>query len=240
MLYLFAVIAGFVAAVAGWFITGAIAVWIAGLYGMSDFEGGRGMFAFLFVGPLGGLVSMVGAVWLVLRMGTGHAPLLPSIGRVGAVLAAIAAVVALGIALRLYSIDTYSNEAPPMLVFEIRVPATMAIPERSQIEVELHTDKNVGSCQLFSEWSLNGDYRVIAGGVDLAFKTRSRILVVSLADQRNRLFRLSLARVPSSSATLSDWRRADHIDVRGEEQPRKAPADDPVEVRYRVRRAGEE
>jgi hypothetical protein len=240
MIYLLAGIAGIVAAVVGWFITGAIAVWIAGLYGVSDFEGGRGMFAFLFVGPLGGLVSMVGAVWLVLRLGRGQAPLLPSIGRVGAVLAAIALMVALGIALRLYSIDTYSNEAPPMLVFEIRVPSTVPAPDRAQIEVELHTDKNVGSGQLFSEWSLNGNHRVVAGGVDLAFKTTSRILVVSFADQPNRLFRLSLARDPASSATLGDWHRADHIDVRGEEQPRKAPADDPVEFRYRVRRAGEE
>lgn len=240
MIYLAAIIAGIVAAVVGWFVTGAIAVWIAGVYGMSDFEGGRGMFAFLFVGPLGGLATMAATVWLVLRLGKGSAAMLPSMGRTAAVLVAIALLVAVGIVIRLYSINTYSNEATPMLEFDLRVPAAMPAPERAKMNVELHTDRNVGSGQLFSEWSLSGDHRIIHGGVDLAFKTTSRILVVEIPGQPTRLFRLSLSRNPASTPTLSDWRRADHIDVRGEEQPRPAPADDPMEVRYRVRRAGDE
>lgn len=240
MIYLLAVIAGIVAAGVGWFITGVLAVWIAGLYGMSDFEGGRGMFAFLFVGPMGGLVSMVLAVWLVLRMGKGGAPAAAMFGRVGIVLAAIAAVVTAGILLRLYTVATYSNEAPPMLEFELRVPAATSVPVRTQMTVELHTDKNVGSGQLFSEWSTNGDYYVIVGGVDLAVKTASRLLVVSLPEQPTRLFRLPLSRDPAATAAMSAWQHADHLDVAGEAQPRNAPADDPVEIRYRVRRAGDD
>ena len=240
MIYLLAVIAGLIAAVIGWFISGVIAVWIAGLYGMSDFEGGRGMFAFLFVGPLGGLVSMVVAAWLVVRLGKGPAPLLAHVGRTGVVLGAIVAVVAAGIALRLYSIDTYSSEAPPMLEFEVRVPATLAVPPRAEVSVELHTDKNVGTGQLYDDWSQRDGHHVINGGVQLAFKTRSRILVVAFPSQPTRLFRLPLARDPSSTGALSDWHHADHLDAPGEGQPRRAPPDDPVEVRYRVRRAGEE
>jgi hypothetical protein len=37
--------AGLVAAIAGWFVTGLVTPWIAGLAGMSDFEGARAMFA---------------------------------------------------------------------------------------------------------------------------------------------------------------------------------------------------
>lgn len=85
-----------------------------------------------------------------------------------------------------------------------------------------------------------GGHDVIAGSVPLAFKTRSRLLVVSLPDQPNRLFRLSLSRDPASTATLSEWRHADHLDQASEAQPRPAPADDPVELRYRIRRAGED
>jgi hypothetical protein len=240
MTYLLAVIAGMAAAVIGWFVTGALAAWIAGWFGMSDFEGGRGMFAFLFVGPIGGLISMVAAVWLVLRMNKVHATAGATTGRVVLVLGAIAAIVAAGITLRLYTVDTYSDEAPPQLLFELRVPATTAVPARAQTNVELHTDRNVGSGQLFDEWSRRDAYHLVTGGVPLAFKTSSRILVVSLGEQPSRLFRLSLGRNPASTATMSAWQRADHLDMRDEEAPRKAPPDDPLEMRYRVQRAGED
>jgi len=69
------VLAAIVAAVVGWFVTGAVALWIAGLCGMSDFEGGRGMFAFLAVGPVGGLIAMIVSAWLVLRFGRAAVPL---------------------------------------------------------------------------------------------------------------------------------------------------------------------
>jgi hypothetical protein len=87
-------------------------------------------------------------------------------------------------------------------------------------------------------WDHDDDGRdVIAGSVPLAFKTRSRLLVVSLPDEPKRLFRLSLSRDPASTATLSEWRHADHLALASEAQPRRAPAHDPVEMRCRVRRA---
>jgi hypothetical protein len=241
MLYLWALIAGMAGAVAGWFVTGALAAWIAGLFGMSDFEGGRGMFAFLFVGPLGGLVSMLLAIWAVLRVGKGRARLGPTLGRIGLVVAGIAAVVGAGIGLRLLTIDTYSNEAPPTLEFEIRVPAAMRLPDRSAVRVELHTDKNVGDSYFADPWlRAEGEHQVIAGGVPLMLKTSSRMLVVSLPDQPTRLFRLGLSRNPGSTPALGEWHGPDFIDAPGFDRPRAAPADDPVQLRHRVRRPGEE
>ena len=168
MIWLVAIVSGLVAAVAGWFATGALAVWITGLYGMSDFEGQRGMFAFFAVGPIGGLLAMIATVWLVLRIGKGRAPLGRSLARVGTVLAGIAAVVAAAIGVRFLSIDTYTNELPPNLEFEIRIPAAIAVADRAQVEVELHTDKNVGESVFFDPWLRpDGDRRVIAGTVPL-------------------------------------------------------------------------
>src|SRR5262249_35574769 len=109
MRYLGAIVAGFVGAAAGWLVTAALAAWIAGLYGMSDFEGERGMFAALFVGPIGGLVCMILAIWAVLRIGKGRAPLGATLGRVVLVVASIAAIVGAGIGLRLLTLHTYSN-----------------------------------------------------------------------------------------------------------------------------------
>jgi len=241
MTYVLAVIAGIVGAVVGWFVTAGVAAAVAGFFGMSDFEGGRGMFAGFVVGPIGGLVTMVVSIWLVLRTGLGRAPLGWSLVRIGIVVAAIAIMVTTGILIRLLTLDTYTNTSPPQLEFEIRVPAAMAVPDRSALRVELHTDKNVGEGQLHNDWSPTDDERkVIDGSVDLDFKTSSRLLVVFLPEQPTRLFRLSLSRDPESTATLGAWKRADHVHVQGEEQPRKALADDPVEIRYRVRRAGED
>jgi hypothetical protein len=108
-----------------WFVTGALAAWIAGLSGMSDFEGERGMFAALFVGPIGDLVCMILAIWCALRIGKGKAPLGATLGRLGLVVAGIAAIDGAGIGLRLLAVDTYFNEASPTLEFELRVPRTL-------------------------------------------------------------------------------------------------------------------
>ncbi len=241
MLYLGAILAGMAGAVAGWLVTGALAGWIAGLYGMSDFEGARGMFAFLFVGPIGGLLFMILAVWGVLRVGQGRARLGPTLGRLGLVVAAIAALVGAGIGLRLLTIDTYSNEAPPTLEFEIRVPASMHLPGRSAVRVELHTDKNVGDSYFSDPWLRTaGEHQVIAGGVPLTLKTSSRLLVVSLPDQPTRLFKLALSRNPGSTPAFGEWHGPDFVDAPGSDRPRAAPADDPVQLRHRVLRAGED
>jgi hypothetical protein len=240
MIYVLAVIAGIVGAVAGYLITATVAVAIAGLFGMSDFEGGRGMFGAFVAGPIGGLIAMIASVWLAFRIGKGAAPLGPTLARVGVVLATIGLLVAAGIVTRIHMLDVYTDTLPPTLEFEIRVPATMAAPDPAEVRVELHTDRNVGEAQLFDDWSRTDDgYRVIKGAVPLAFKTSSRLLVVSFPAQPTRLFRLPLSRDPSSTATLGSWQRAAHIDIASEGQPRPSPPGDPMEIRYRVRRAGE-
>lgn len=239
MTWLLAIAAGIVAAVAGWLVSSLAGAWIAGQLGMSDFEGARGMFAVFVVGPIGGLVAMVLAVWAVLRRGRGRAPLGPMLARVGGVLVAIAALVAGGIALRLGLSDTYTNELPPTLEFEVRAPAAMVPDDRAAIDIALDTDRN-GADALVTDVLPDGAERVIAGSVALAFKTRSRLLVVRLPDQPVRLFSPSLGRDPSSTPAFGAWERAKWIDRQAEAaQPESAPADDPITLRWRVRRAGD-
>ena len=241
MRYLLAAGAGIVAAVVGWLVTGAIAGWLAGLAGMSDFEGARGMFAFFAVGPLGGLVAMLATTWWVLRHGRTEERAGATFGRLGGVLVGIAALVAAGIGLRIATIDTYTNELPPQLEFEIRVPPSWGLEPRDAVRVELHTDKNMADGTLFSPWPRSdGDHQVLPGAVDLAFKTSARLLVLELPGQPTRLFRLPLSRNPSSTPALGDWQPPNHVHREGAEQPEAAPKDDPVALRWRVRRAGED
>ena len=241
MIYLWAIGAGIGAAVLGWLVTGAVAIWIAGLFGMSDFEGARGMFGFLAVGPIGGLVAMVVAIWLVLRRGAVRVPVGAMLGRVGLVLGGIVALVAAGIGVRFLTLDTYTDELPPTLEFEIRLPAALAVAERTQVTVELHTDKNVADGLLTDPWSrMEHESQVIAGLVPLAFKTTGRLLMLEITGKPTRLFRLRLSRNPSSTAALGEWQHADFVDEPGSDRAVAAPKDDPVELRYRVRRAGED
>jgi hypothetical protein len=240
MRLLLAGLAGVAAAFCGWLATGAAAVWIAGLFGVSDFEGERGTFAFLFVGPLGGLTCMVAAVWLVLRRGYG-AGRPAALGRVALVLAGIAAVAAIAVAVRLRMVDTYTDELPPQLVFEVRLAPPVSADGQAAIDVELQTDRNTAGA-VFLEPRPRSEHgaQVVSGIVELARKTSSRILVVSLADGSERLFRLRLSRDPPSTPAFGAWHRPDHLARKGSPDVTEAPADDPVELRWRVRRAGEE
>jgi hypothetical protein len=239
MRWVLAIVAGIAAAVAGWLVAAALGGWLAGLAGMSDFEGARGMFAVFVVGPLGGLVAMVLAIWAVLRRGRGGTPLGPTLARVGGVLVAIAGLVAAGLAIGVGMSDTYTNELPPTLEFEVRAPATMVPDRREDVRVALNTDEN-GADALLTDLRTEGGDRVIAGSVEMAFKTRSRLLVVHLPDQPVRLFSLSLGRDPASTAALGDWEHAKWIDRQAADaRPEAAPTDDPVTLRWRVRRAGD-
>ena len=241
MTYVLALIAGIVGAAIGWFATAALAGWIAGAMGMSDFEGQRGMFAFFVVGPLGGLVCMFLSAWLVLRMREGRASVGRTVLHLALVLVGIGLILRAGIWVRLQTLDIYTDSAPPTLEFDLRVPAAMARVDPPDVRVELHTDKNVGEGRLADRWApVDGDRAVIAGSVELRLKTVSRLLVVSFPDQPARLFQLPLPRDPPSNPTSSAWQGPTQIAVRGEDAPRAAPAGDAVEMRYRVRRAGDD
>jgi hypothetical protein len=239
--YVLAMIAAIVGAAIGWFATGALAGWIAGALGMSDFEGQRGMFAFFVVGPVGGVLGMVLSAWFVLRMRAGRPSFWRTLPRLALVLVGIVLLVRAGIWVRLHTLDTYTNAAPPTLEFEIRVPRAMAAADPSAVRVELHTDRNVGEGHLADRWVPDdGDHAVVTGSVELSLKTVSRLLVVTFPDQPARLFSLPLARDPPANPVASAWQSPTRIAVAGEEAARAAPPGDAVEMRYRVQRAGDD
>ncbi|MFN8643925.1 MAG: hypothetical protein U0802_20565 [Candidatus Binatia bacterium] len=236
MIYVAALLAGLAGAVAGWAVAAALGGWIAGLCGMSDFEGGRGMFAAFVVGPAGGLLAMLAAITAVLRRGGGRSARADLLPRLLGVLAGLAALVAGGIWLRLATLDTYTDRLPPQLEFELRVPAALAGATPAGLAVRLDTDKNAMPADLDAAWRDEGAARVIGGRLSLDFKTTARILVVALPGQPPRLFRLRLARDPDATPALGDWRPPDFLDVPDDARPRPAPPDDPVAVRVGVRR----
>lgn len=241
MRYLAAGAAGIVAAIVGWLVTAWATVVIAGLAGVSDFEGARGMLAFLGIGPLGGLAAMVVAVWVVLRSGRRGLGAGATLARVGLVLAGIAGLAGAAVGVRLATLDTYTDELPPQLEVEVRLPPALAVADRSAIRIALHDGRAPLDALLADPWArTEGGQQVVAGTVELARKTSSRLLAVTLPDGSERLFPLRLGRDPGATAAFGDWQRPAHVARAGEEAVRPAAPDDPVALRVRVRRAGDE
>src|SRR5262245_53468112 len=239
MAILWAILGGFLGAVAGFVATVVVSLVIMGLLGVSDFEGGRAMGAVWGFGPIGGLVGLILGIWLALRLVGGRTRFGTLARRGGLALLGIAAIVAAGLFVVWQSGDqhlTYDG-AGATLEFEIRSPADYALPaEAALVGVEINTDKNQQPGYLDKEWLRREDgYSILSGGVELYFRTARRLLVLRLGDNRDRLFKIRLPGKPGPGETWSEWQKVDFIGLPDQPQTVPPTAEDPFEIRYRVR-----
>ena len=127
-------------------------------------------------------------------------------------------------------------------MFEIRLPPGVAAPTSRDV-VELQTSKNTMPAVLSDarrEDGRDGGRAVLAGSVELYYRTWHRLLVLRLPDGTDVLFEPSLGLTPAHTRTFTDWRRADHVARPGDERPRRTTAADAWEIRWRVEWAGED
>jgi hypothetical protein len=234
MTYLLALIAGIVGAALGWIAAAAATIVLGGYFGISDFEGGRGMIAVWGIGPIGGLAGLILGVVLVLRRRGGH-----SAGgiawRTPLVFAGIATFVASGL---WWMYDArpvlHTNGPAPRLAFEVKLPPGLA-PDTSAIKAELHTEKNKMPATIAREApTAQGDRAVVTGSVELYYRSGWRLLEVRMPGQDDRLFQLNLPASPRRSTEFGKWERAQFVAAPGLSQPRKSGADEAFEIRYRV------
>jgi hypothetical protein len=228
-------LAGAVAGIVAGFFAGAGAgMLIAAATRMSSFEGASGY----FVVACGLVVALFGpflGVWLAFRFAGKPANIGAVAGYTGLSVGAIVAVAAGIIVLKLLLDDTLNrNAAKPQALFEIRLPPGAALPERRGIEIELNTPKNSASAFLHDQWRTDGNRPVISGGVELAYRTSGRILVLKVKGEPDRLFMLKLPGKPGHSDEFGAWQSIDFV-AEGSGQPRKATPANQYEVRYRVR-----
>jgi hypothetical protein len=176
---------------------------------------------------LGGIVL---GVWVVLKRADRASAV------AGHSLASLAVLVAIGGAIAgfLYmEADTILRE-PVQLEFEIRLPGSYKVPpRREQWQIELRTDKNTMPAKLGNDSPRrDGDKLVVGGAVDLYFKTANRALAVNSPGQPELFLQLKLAANPYEPKTMTAWRRVTPLGTR-------AANETGVEVRYRIKRAGE-
>lgn len=211
--YLLAFLGGVAGALLGWIVTGFLADFVLGLQGMSEREGGRAMVAFFAVAPFGALAGLIAGVWLVLRYQGGYRGFANLAGRGALVIAGIGAAVALGLWGYIGSHDILAKKGPPpQAKFEIRLPANAVLPANLEgLSIDLNTTRNTMPATLGGARN-DGGRPVIPGAVDLYFRATSRILVLRLPGEPDRLFVLKLAGNPGAQAEFGPWQRVDYVD----------------------------
>ena len=233
--FLLALIGAIVGLVAGFFAGALAGTLIASATHMSNFEGAAGYFA-AACGLLGAPVGLFLGVWLALRVQGKRKDVGAAMTYSALSLGTLVAVAAGVIGLMLLLDDTLNRgTSKPQALFEIRLPPGTTIPEnRRGIEVELNTDRNSSSAFFHDEWRKDGNRPVISGGVELAYRTTARLLVLKIKGEPDRLFKLKLPGRPGHSDDFGPWQPVDFV-AEGAGEPRKAIPADQYEIRYRSR-----
>jgi hypothetical protein len=210
-------------------VIGAIAGFIAALLLFELLSSGNradpiasGLFALFVVGPAGAIAGLMLGTRLAMRMRRGA-----STGSLAAnsfkALGVVVGLVAAGLgAYALYAVNTATpwlnpNAANPLLLFEVRLPAGSALPASAKdIAIELQTDQNrMPSEPKFNQFRRDGNRPVIAGDVELAYRTSWRQLEVKVAGQPDRVYRIGLSGKAPHASELGPWERlADGSEIR--------------------------
>jgi hypothetical protein len=130
--------------------------------------------------------------------------------------------VAAGTGYYIYAVTTATpwlnpNASNPLLVFEVRLPAGVTVPNSPQgITIELQTDLNTMPGELTpAGFYRDGDQSVIAGEVELAFRTSHRQLAVNIERQPTRIYPIGLSAKAPHTPEFGTWRRlADGSEIR--------------------------
>ena len=243
MIVLRAVIGSIVGLLIGYFAAAFLSGIVMGWFGVSDFEGGRGMAAAFGFGPLGGLLGLVGGVWLGLRRG-GTQPVGKALGCAGIALLAIVALAAGGLAIYYYLDPAPAGIRPGQRLARVRAARAgglrscrRSLQDRSHPR---HRPQPAARDLARSGATVRGRPAGARRHGRALYRTSSRLLVFRFPDGRDRIFRLGLAAKPDPEDGWSDWRAVDFVGLPGQPQTEEPGPEDPLELRYKVRVWGSE
>jgi hypothetical protein len=125
------------------------------------------------------------------------------------------------------------NPLAPTLEFEIRLPPGSSPPSaHDDIQIELHTDRNQILANL-REIAREGDRPVLRATAPLVFRTAQRTIVMSLAGEPVRVFRLRIPARPTPSPEYGPWQQVDFMEDAAQ-QVRRADVTADYLLRYRI------
>jgi hypothetical protein len=220
---------GLVGAIIG-FVATLLIVELTGFGNRADPIGSALLVLFVFA-PAGAIAGLVLGTRLAMRLRRGETSDSLAGNSFRAFGALIALCVAAGTSYYVYAVTTATpwlnpNAATPLLVFEVRLPAGAALPNSVRdIAIELQTDINrMPGEPRFNRFRSDGDRPVIAGDVELAFRTAHRQLEVKINGQPDRLYPIGLSAKASHASGLGPWQ----------------PNIDGSEIRYRAKWQGQD
>jgi len=210
-------------------VVGAVAGYVATFVLFSLFDFGNradpitsGLLGLFVYSPIGAIAGAVLVNWLMGRSdratsdGSVARNSLKSLGVV-----ALLCIAGIGIYIA-YAYATATpwlnrNGANPLLVFEVRFPVGVTVPTSAQgIAIELQTDLNTMPGEVTpAAFHRDGDQAVIAGEVELAFRTSHRQLAVTIEGQPSRIYPIDLSARAPHTPEFGTWRRvADGSEIR--------------------------
>ncbi|MCP3469240.1 hypothetical protein NLM33_02730 [Bradyrhizobium sp. CCGUVB1N3] len=211
---------GVAGAIAG-FVTVPLALELVGLGNRADPIMSGMLMLFVFA-PAGAIAGLVLGAMLAERLpgGDNSAGSLHSGRKAFAVVVALCA--AAGTAYCVYAVNTATpwlnpNAANPLLVFEVRLPAGATMPSSvGDIAIELQTDLNTMPGELRLDLiRRDGERPIIAGDVELAFRTAQRQLEIKIKGQPDRLYPIGLSAKAPHASELGPWQaNADGSEIR--------------------------
>ena len=214
-------------------LAGAFAgTFIAAATRMSTFEGAAGYFAVFVCAPIGAVIGLLLGVWLALRLRGGSRSLAAVVGYSGLTLGTVVAGAAAVIALVLLFDETL-NRNPG------KAPGPVRNPTSAGQQARRRSPRHRSRARRRPEWSVGLLPPGMAarrrpaggclGGVELAFRTTQRILVLKIKGEPDRLFRLELSGKPVHSDEFGAWQ---HVDFVADGSHRAAPGDRRRSVRH--------
>ena len=235
MIYLIAVLAGLLMAAIGAILGLAFGSVLAGVFGISSFEGAAGHFA-ASIAILAGFIGLIAGIVLALWIKGGISGFFALGARTAILLVVVTAIATGGVFhperygrafLRRQSRRSNSNSA-------CRPACPRPSAGRSTLKCRPARKGAAGSFK--DEWMRREDNRaVLAGLVPLYTRTSSRILVVTLPGQPKLLFQLGLSATPKASTEYGAWQRVSYLDtMKQDSQPRRPNADETFEIRFKV------
>lgn len=232
---LLALFGGIAGAVAGFFLGVGIGSLLVPVIGITSFEGASGYFT-VAIGLLGGVIGLMAGIVLVLRFRGGYRRPGAVLGRTALVLGSLAALVFIGIQIRLATLERFSGNIVPQMHFEVRLPAGAAEPQRHAVDFEMQAGSQRSGGQFKDPWlRRDGDRIVLSAFVPLYTRTSQRILVTSLPGQPKLLFNIGLAATPRVSDQFGAWQRVNFVDDGNPDSQPRRPADvEDFEIRFHV------
>lgn len=126
------------------------------------------------------------------------------------------------------------NPTKPAIEFEIRLPRTAASAVADS-QVELHTDRNQTLAEMQGTLASDDEGRsVLRGSVPLDYRTKDRVVVLTLPGQAQCEFKLRLAADPSRSDAFGPWHLADRVATANGSEETRSQQNDAFAIRYRV------